>query len=87
MTVAMLIAGYDQAFIERALEGSTWSGYFLAQQTDWFVQAMNWRMIFGWVTAAGIVLMFWDMLTIGKAETRPIKDVSIPDTQSEHTPA
>ena len=72
----MLIAGYDQAFIERALEGSTWSGYFQAQQTSWFVQSMNWRMVFGWVTAAGMVLLFWDMLTIGAAEKRPIKDVT-----------
>jgi len=31
MTVALLIAGYEQSFIERAVEGSTWGGYFSAQ--------------------------------------------------------
>ncbi len=75
MTIALLIAGYEQSFIERALQGSTWAGYFLAQQTDWFVQSMNWRAVFGCVTAAGIVLLFWDMLTIGAHESRPIKSV------------
>jgi nitric oxide reductase subunit B len=75
MTMAMLVAGYEQSFTERALEGSTWSGYFQAQQSAWFMQGMYWRMIFGWVTTAGIVLLFWDMLTIGRTETRPIKDL------------
>jgi nitric oxide reductase subunit B len=27
MTMALLIAGYEQSFIERAVEGSTWGGY------------------------------------------------------------
>jgi nitric oxide reductase subunit B len=85
MTMAMLIAGYDQAFIERALEGSTWSGFFLAQQTSWFVQSMNWRMVFGWITALGILILFWDMLTIGAAEKRPIKDIV--SGTLEHAPA
>lgn len=75
MTIALLIAGYEQSFIERALEGSTWSAYFEAQQSSWFMQGMYWRMVFGWVTAAGIVLLFWDMLTIGRGEQRSIKDV------------
>ena len=86
MTMALLIAGYEQSFIERALEGSTWSGYFQAQQAPWFVQGMYWRMIFGWVTAAGIVLLFWDMLTIGTKEKRAIKDVSS-HAGLEHAPA
>ena len=70
MTVALLIAGYEQSFIERAIEGSTWAGYFTAQNHPWFIQAMNWRMVFGLMTAAGGVLLFWDLLTIGKGETR-----------------
>jgi nitric oxide reductase subunit B len=36
---------------------------------------MYWRVIFGWVTAAGVVLLFWDMLTIGRKEVRAIKEV------------
>ncbi len=44
MTVALFIAGYEQSFIERAVEGSTWGGYFTAQNHPWFQQAMHWRM-------------------------------------------
>ena len=75
MTVALLIAGYEQSFIERAVGGSTWQAYFEGQTAPYFVQAMNWRMIFGWVTAAGLLLLFWDFLTIGKKETQPMKTV------------
>ena len=69
MTVALLISGYEQSFIERAVGGSTWMGYFAAQIHPWFVQGMEWRMVFGLVTTAGIVLLVWDLLTIGKGQT------------------
>jgi hypothetical protein len=36
---------------------------------------MYWRVICGWVVVAGIVLLFWDMLTIGRKEVRAIKEV------------
>ena len=71
MTIALLIAGYEQSFIERALEGSTWGGYFDAQNHAWFKEAMSWRMVFGAVTALGLILLIWDLLTIGRGETRP----------------
>jgi nitric oxide reductase subunit B len=71
MTMALLIAGYEQSQIERAIGGSTWMAYFEAQAHHWFVQAMNWRMISGWLFAAGFVLLAWDLMTIGKRETRP----------------
>ena len=70
MTIALLIAGYEQSFIERALEGSTWSGYFAAQGHPWFAQAMVWRLLFGLLTFAGAVLLTWDLLTLGAGETR-----------------
>lgn len=70
MTIAMLIAGYEQAFVERALEGSTWYGYFAAQQKPWFVASMIWREIFGVLMTVGVVLLMWDLLTIGGKETR-----------------
>jgi nitric oxide reductase subunit B len=70
MTMALLISGYEQSFIERAQEGSTWAGYFAGQSHPWFTQGMFWRQIFGWVTAAGFVLLVWDLLTIGAHETR-----------------
>ncbi|MDX8408436.1 MAG: cbb3-type cytochrome c oxidase subunit I, partial [Mariprofundales bacterium] len=66
MTVALLISGYEQSFIERAVGGSTWMGYFAAQIHPWFIQGMEWRMVFGLVTTAGIVLLVWDLITIGK---------------------
>ena len=71
MTVALLIAGYEQSFIERAVEGSTWAGYFAAQNHPWFQQAMHWRMLFGLVTLAGVLLLIWDLLTISREEKRP----------------
>jgi nitric oxide reductase subunit B len=70
MTVALLIAGYEQSFIERAMGGSSWAAYFAGQSHPWFVQGMFWRMIFGYVTAAGLSLLVWDLLTLGAGETR-----------------
>jgi nitric oxide reductase subunit B len=46
-------------------------GYFVAQAHPWFVPGMWWRQIFGWMFAAGLVLLAWDMLTIGRSERRP----------------
>ncbi|HEX7972600.1 MAG TPA: hypothetical protein VF501_10430 [Thiobacillus sp.] len=71
MVMAMLIAGYEQSQIERAIEGSSWAGYFVAQARPWFVQGITWRQVFGGMFAAGFVLLVWDMLTIGRSETRP----------------
>ncbi len=73
MTIGLLVAGYEQSQIERAIEGSTWTGYFAAQAHQWFQQGIFWRQIFGWVFAAGFVLLVWDLMTIGKRETRPIQ--------------
>jgi nitric oxide reductase subunit B len=75
MTMALLVSGYDQTFIERAQEGATWAGYFKAQLTTWVQQGMWWRQVFGYVTAAGIVLLVWDLMTIGKHETKEIVEV------------
>ena len=76
MVMAMLVSGYEQSHIERAIGGSTWAGYFAAQTHVWFIQGMEWRMIFGWVTAAGTALLMWDLLTIGKKENRPSKTLN-----------
>jgi nitric oxide reductase subunit B len=86
MTVALLIAGYEQSQIERAIHGSGWQGYFAAQTRPWFVQAMDWRQIFGWITAAGTVLLVWDLLVIGKGEKREAP-VHPPATDEEVTEA
>jgi nitric oxide reductase subunit B len=70
MAMALLISGYEQSFVERALSGSTWGGYFAAQNATWFVQGMYWREICGVVMAAGVLLLIWDLLAIGRGETR-----------------
>jgi nitric oxide reductase subunit B len=70
MTIALLVAGYDQSFIERALQGSTWAGYFEAQRSPWFTQGMVWRQIFGYVTTLGFVLLVWDLVTVGRRAPR-----------------
>jgi len=74
MSIAMLVAGYQQAFIERATEGSTWSGFFKAQTDPTFLLAMDWRMFFGWVMALGLVILIWDLVTIGRFSTKKEDD-------------
>lgn len=71
MVMALLISGYEQSQIERAIGGSDWMAYFAAQSHRWFMQGMFWRQIGGWVFTAGFVLLAWDLITIGKRETRP----------------
>ncbi len=75
MSIALLIAGYEQSFVERAQGGSTWAAYFQGQTQPWFVQSMWWRMWFGVVMTAGLVLLLVDFLRIGADETRPMKAV------------
>jgi nitric oxide reductase subunit B len=76
MTMAMLIAGYEQSFIERANEGSTWGGYFAGQVHPWFVSSMHWRMVFGVVTTLGVAILLWDLAVIGKREIRSVKTIT-----------
>lgn len=71
MTMAMLIAGYEQAFVERAAGGSTWEAYFAGQMQPAFVASMHWRAVFGAMVVLGVLLLIWDLLVIGKGETRP----------------
>lgn len=61
------------------MESSTWGGYFEAQRQPWFIQAMYWRMVLGVMMTAGVLLMFWDFLTIGRKEARAAKAVPTPD--------
>ena len=75
MTMALLIAGYEQSQIERAVGGSTWMAYFEAQSHPWFMQAMIWRQISGYIFGLGYILLVWDLLTIGKRETRSVSEL------------
>ena len=70
MTVSLLVSGYVQSQVERAIQGSTWGGYFAAQMHPWFIQGMQWRELSGLVFALGYCLLVWDLLTIGKHEMR-----------------
>ena len=81
MTISLLIAGYEQSFIERAIGGSSWQAYFAAQMHPWFLQAMQWRLLFGVITLLGVLLLVWDLLTIGSKETQTAAVVS---TEEEH---
>ncbi len=87
MTIALLIAGYEQSFIERAMGGSTWQAYFEGQMHPWYIQAMQWRVVFGIVTVLGVVLLVWDLLTIGRKETRTAAVLESPDTKESFKPS
>ncbi len=84
MTIAMLIAGYQQSFIERAVEGSDWAGYFAAQRDPVFVTSMWWRLWFGVMMTAGAVLLCWDFFAIGRGETRPATHEPETDPLGQH---
>jgi nitric oxide reductase subunit B len=76
MTVSLLVSGYVQSQIERAIEGSSWIGYFAAQAHPWFAQGMWWRELFGVMFALGFVLLVWDLLSIGRGEKRALQPVA-----------
>jgi nitric oxide reductase subunit B len=85
MTMSLLVAGYVQSQIERAIGGSSWVAYFTAQADPWFMQGMVWRELSGWVFAAGFILLVWDLLTIGKRETRPALTHDSHEAESAHS--
>jgi nitric oxide reductase subunit B len=61
-----LASGFAQAFVERAIGGSTHDAFIAGQSNPWFVEGMITRFIFGLMFAAGYVGLVWDLLTIGK---------------------
>jgi nitric oxide reductase subunit B len=66
MTGALLVAGIDQAFYERAIGGSTWNAYLNMQGRPWFNESMWARLAFGLVFAAGYAVLVYDLLAIGR---------------------
>jgi nitric oxide reductase subunit B len=66
MVGALLISGIAQAFYERAIGGSTLQGFIDAQSNPWFMQGLATRLVFGFVFAAGYVVLVYDLLTLGK---------------------
>jgi nitric oxide reductase subunit B len=66
MTVALTISAYVQTMIERAQWGATWEGFFIAQESVWFMQGMQWRLIMGVVTFIGFIYLISDLLSTSK---------------------
>ena len=66
MVGALLVSGFAQAFVERAIGGSTHDAFIAGQTNPWFVEGMINRFIFGLLFAAGYVALVWDLLTIGR---------------------
>jgi len=71
MVGALLVSGFAQAFVERAIGGSTHEAFIAGQENPWFVQGMIMRVIFGLIFAAGYAALMWDLLTIGKRAPVP----------------
>jgi len=66
MVGALLVSGIAQAFYERAMGGSTLQAFVQASGNRWFVEGMYGRLIFGFVFAAGFIVLAYDLLTAGK---------------------
>ncbi|MGH8035290.1 MAG: cbb3-type cytochrome c oxidase subunit I, partial [Lysobacterales bacterium] len=66
MVGALLVSGIAQAFYERAMGGSTLQAFMEGQTNVWFVQGIVMRLVFGFVFAAGYVVLIYDLLTIGR---------------------
>ncbi|MEA1913811.1 MAG: cbb3-type cytochrome c oxidase subunit I [Campylobacterota bacterium] len=68
MVIALLISGYGQVLVERAQWGATWDGFFLSQDSKWFVEGLAWRLAMGAVMLVGFVYLVIDLLSIGKSD-------------------
>ncbi len=63
MTGALLVAGIDQAFYERAIGGSTWNAFLAMQGRPWFIESMWSRLAFGLMFACGYGILVYDLLS------------------------
>ncbi len=66
MAGALLAAGMVEAFVGRAIGGSTLNAFLLVQNNSWFVEGMWARLGFGVVFAAGYATLVFDLATIGR---------------------
>jgi nitric oxide reductase subunit B len=66
MVGALLVSGFAQAFVERAIGGSTHAAFIAGQENRWFVEGMVTRFIFGLIFTAGYVALVYDFLTLGR---------------------
>ncbi|HUA34264.1 MAG TPA: cbb3-type cytochrome c oxidase subunit I [Candidatus Binataceae bacterium] len=68
MAGALLVAGIDQAFYERAIGGSTWNAFLSMEGRPWFNESMWARLAFGLVFAAGFAILAYDLIAVPKRE-------------------
>jgi len=66
MTGALLVAGFVQAFVERAIGGSTLNAFISGQENAWFVDGMVARFLLAIVFSASYVVLVWDVMTLGR---------------------
>jgi len=63
---ALLVSGFVQAFVERAIGGSTLEAFISGQENAWFVDGMVGRFLLAIVFTAGFVVLVWDVVTLGR---------------------
>jgi len=63
---ALLVSGFVQAFVERAIGGSTLEAFISGQENAWFVDGMVARFLLAIVFTAGYVVLVWDLVTLGR---------------------
>ena len=68
MAGALLVAGIDQAFYERAIGGSTWNAFLAMQGRPWFIESMWTRLAFGFLFAFGYAILVYDLLATRRRE-------------------
>jgi nitric oxide reductase subunit B len=66
MAGVLLVSGFAQAFIERAVGGSTLEAFIAGQENPSFVAGMYARFAFGLIFAAGYALLVYDFVTLGR---------------------
>jgi nitric oxide reductase subunit B len=79
MAGALLVAGIDQAFYERAIGGSTWNAFLSMQGRPWFNESMWARTAFGLLFAAGFAVLVYDLVAIPRhqvATHRPEESIA-----------
>lgn len=79
IVMSLLLSGMAQAFYGRAIGGSTLMGFITAEENPWFVSGLYAREIFGFVFAAGYVVLVYDMLATAKW-------LPVPQTQVQTQP-
>ncbi len=74
MAGVLLVAGFTQAFVERALGGSTLEAFIAGQESETFVAAMYARFLFGLIFAAGYIALVYDFVMLGKRAPAQVRE-------------